>query len=89
MGNEELTVVFVIADYNDDRKVKDNKVETPKSQEEKRKHIKTLIDKIPTDKSSLFEYALDWSSVDNVSDRFTRRSISRECILRVFTYCRL
>lgn len=57
-------------DYNDDKKVKDSKTDTPKSQEEKRKHIKTLIDKIPTDKSSLFKYELDWASVDSVSLSF-------------------
>lgn len=58
-----------VADYNDDKKLKESKSETPKSQEEKRKNIKTLIEKIPTDKSSLFKYALDWSSVDNVRSR--------------------
>ena len=34
------------------------------SSDEKRKHIKTLIDKIPTDKNALFEYAVDWDMVD-------------------------
>lgn len=68
-----------LTDYNDDKKLKESKSETPKSQEEKRKHIKTLIDKIPTDKASLFKYALDWSSVDNVSTdiRFSFVCISR------------
>lgn len=35
--------------------------------EEKRKHIKTLIEKIPTAKPELFNYPLDWSVVDSVS----------------------
>ena len=30
-----------------------------KESDEKRKHIKSLIDKIPTDKTALFEYAID------------------------------
>lgn len=43
------------------------KEENTKSQEEKRKHIKSLIDKIPTDKNALFGYQLDWAVIDNVS----------------------
>ena len=35
--------------------------------EEKRKHIKSLIDKIPTGKSELFAYPIDSSLVDSVS----------------------
>lgn len=35
--------------------------------EEKRKHIKSLIEKIPTAKPELFAYPLDWSIVDSVS----------------------
>lgn len=35
--------------------------------EEKRKHIKSLIEKIPTGKPELFNYPLDWSIVDTVS----------------------
>lgn len=34
--------------------------------EEKRKHIKSLIEKIPTAKPELFSYPLDWSMVDSV-----------------------
>lgn len=44
-----------------------NKEDSTKSQEEKRKHIKLLIDKIPTDKTALFGYQLDWAVIDNVS----------------------
>lgn len=36
-----------------------------KSQEEKRQHIKSLIEKIPTEKNDLFAYQLDWSAIDN------------------------
>jgi len=39
--------------------------EALKSQEEKRKHIKSLIEKIPTEKNALFAYQLDWSIIDN------------------------
>lgn len=38
--------------------------------EEKRKHIKSLIEKIPTAKPELFAYPLDWSIVDSVSMKF-------------------
>lgn len=36
-----------------------------RSQEEKRRHIKSIIDKIPTGKSDLFNYKLDWNEIDN------------------------
>lgn len=35
-----------------------------RSAEEKRKHIKSLIDKIPTQKEQLFQYKLDTSQID-------------------------
>lgn len=35
--------------------------------EEKRKHIKDLIEHIPTEKLQLFAYNLDWTIVDKVS----------------------
>lgn len=34
--------------------------------EEKRKHIKSLIEKIPTARPELFSYPLDWTMVDLV-----------------------
>ncbi|KAF8778396.1 RNA-binding protein 25 like protein [Argiope bruennichi] len=34
--------------------------------EEKRKHIKNLIEKIPTEKNELFAYNLDWTVVDKI-----------------------
>ena len=51
-------------DYGDElaKKEKD-----PKNSEEKRKNIKSLIEKIPTDKASLFAHPVEWSLVDNVS----------------------
>jgi RNA-binding protein 25 len=36
-----------------------------KSADDKRKHIKSLIEKIPTEKSALFAYSVDWDLVDN------------------------
>jgi len=36
-----------------------------KSVDDKRKHIKSLIEKIPTDKGDLFAYNIDWDLVDN------------------------
>lgn len=41
------------------------KEENVRSQEEKRRHIKSIIDKIPTGKSDLFNYKLDWNEIDN------------------------
>ncbi len=35
------------------------------SVDDKKKHIKSLIEKIPTDKTALFEYSIDWDLVDN------------------------
>lgn len=56
--------MFLFLDYGDDlgKKEKD-----PKHSEEKRKNIKSLIDKIPTDKASLFAHPVEWGLVDNVS----------------------
>jgi len=66
----------ISVDYGDEKKKKSDdatkagKEESTKSQEEKRKHIKSLIDKIPTDKNALFGYQLDWAIIDNVSVTF-------------------
>ena len=43
-----------------DKKSKDS------GSDDKRKHIKTLIDKIPTDKKALFDYKIEWDLVDNI-----------------------
>lgn len=51
----------------DGSKVDDSskKEDSARSQEEKRRHIKSIIDKIPTGKSDLFNYKLDWNEIDN------------------------
>ncbi|KAM6992586.1 RNA-binding protein 25b [Tautogolabrus adspersus] len=49
--------------------------------EEKRKHIKTLIEKIPTAKPELFSYPLDWSMVDTLlMERRVRPWINKKII---------
>ncbi|XP_030626823.1 RNA-binding protein 25 [Chanos chanos] len=49
--------------------------------EEKRKHIKSLIEKIPTAKPELFNYPLDWSMVDTtLMDRRIRPWINKKII---------
>lgn len=52
-----------------------------KSQEEKKKHIKSLIEKIPTEKDALFAYQLDWSAIDNnLMERKIRPWINKKII---------
>uniref|UniRef100_A0A8C7X329 RNA-binding protein 25 n=1 Tax=Oryzias sinensis TaxID=183150 RepID=A0A8C7X329_9TELE len=49
--------------------------------EEKRKHIKSLIEKIPTAKPELFTYPLDWSMVDTtLMERRVRPWINKKII---------
>uniref|UniRef100_A0A672Q0Q3 RNA-binding protein 25-like n=1 Tax=Sinocyclocheilus grahami TaxID=75366 RepID=A0A672Q0Q3_SINGR len=49
--------------------------------EEKRKHIKSLIEKIPTVKQELFNYPLDWNMVDTaLMDRRIRPWINKKII---------
>ncbi|XP_012724497.2 RNA-binding protein 25b isoform X3 [Fundulus heteroclitus] len=49
--------------------------------EEKRKHIKTLIEKIPTAKPELFSYPLDWAMVDTtLMERRVRPWINKKII---------
>lgn len=57
---------LVPLDYEDEEKGGDGGAAGGKgvNTEEKRKHIKTLIEKIPTAKPELFNYPLDWSVVD-------------------------
>ena len=54
-----------LLDYDEDKK------EEKKSQDEKRKHIKSIIDRIPTAKEDIFKYPIDWDVVDNVSPRLS------------------
>ena len=64
---------LVPLDYGDDDKSLGlDGAELPSSKgsvntEEKRKHVKSLIEKIPTARPELFTYPLDWSMVDSVS----------------------
>ncbi|CAG9767816.1 unnamed protein product [Ceutorhynchus assimilis] len=72
---------LVPLDYNEDKNVKKDKLDESKSQEEKRKHIKTLISKIPTEKVDLFEYKLDWSQLDSsIMDKKIRPWINKKII---------
>lgn len=57
---------LVPLDYGEDDK---NAAKGTVNTEEKRKHIKSLIEKIPTAKPELFAYPLDWSIVDSVSSK--------------------
>lgn len=58
--------ILLDLDFGDEANKKLKKEEN-KNPEEKKKHIKALIDKIPTDKDALFEYEIDWEMVDTVS----------------------
>ena len=53
---------YVNLDYGDAKIKKEEKV-----LEDKKKHVKSLIDRIPTEKDALFAYEIDWTMVDNVS----------------------
>lgn len=63
---------LVPLDYGDDDKslgLDGAELSAPKGSvntEEKRKHIKSLIEKIPTARPELFSYPLDWAMVDSV-----------------------
>lgn len=52
-------------DFGDESNKK-AKLKEEKNPEEKKKNIKALIDKIPTDKDALFSYEIDWEMVDPV-----------------------
>lgn len=51
-----------------------------RSQEEKRKHIKSIIDKIPTEKKDLFNYPLDWTEIDSTIEKKIRPWINKKII---------
>lgn len=51
-----------------------------KSQEEKRRHIKSIIDKIPTEKADLFNYPLDWNEIDSTIEKKIRPWINKKII---------
>jgi RNA-binding protein 25 len=72
-------------DYSEDKKAKKDgekkSEESLKSQEEKKKHIKSLIEKIPTEKDALFAYQLDWTAIDNnLMERKIRPWINKKII---------
>ena len=54
---------LVPLDYSEEEK---KAVATAKSAEQKKKNIKSLIERIPTAKNELFAYTLDWECVDQV-----------------------
>ncbi|CAL8317803.1 unnamed protein product [Merluccius merluccius] len=75
---------LVPLDYDDDKSLG---VDLPGGKgaadvgEEKRKHIKSLIEKIPTAKPELFSYPLDWSMVDaTLMERRVRPWINKKII---------
>jgi hypothetical protein len=51
---------LVPLDFDEPKKKKDDKIP-----EDKKKHIKSLIEKIPTDKAALFAHEIDWDMLDN------------------------
>lgn len=52
-----------------------------RSQEERRKHIKSIIDKIPTEKADLFAFKLEWSEIDQaLMERKIRPWINKKII---------
>jgi RNA-binding protein 25 len=62
-------ITSCFSDYGEEKVSKKKEADSANSkatQEEKRKHIKSLIDKIPTDKEALFAFPIDWSAVDAV-----------------------
>lgn len=69
---------LVPLDYGEDDK---NATKGTVNTEEKRKHIKSLIEKIPTAKPELFAYPLDWSIVDSIlMERRIRPWINKKII---------
>ncbi|KAM4690981.1 RNA-binding protein 25 isoform 1-T2 [Rhinophrynus dorsalis] len=69
---------LVPLDYGDEDK---NSAKNNVNTEEKRKHIKSLIEKIPTAKPELFAYPLDWAIVDTtLMERRIRPWINKKII---------
>ncbi|MBN3298822.1 RBM25 protein, partial [Amia calva] len=69
---------LVPLDYGEDEK---GSTKGNVNTEEKRKHIKSLIEKIPTAKPELFSYPLDWSIVDTtLMERRIRPWINKKII---------
>lgn len=53
---------------------------TKKTDDEKRKHIKGIIDKIPTEKNALFTYPLDKKEIDGTIEKKIRPWINKKII---------
>ncbi|XP_077568208.1 RNA-binding protein 25b [Stigmatopora nigra] len=71
---------LVPLDYDEEKGLGSDGAKGPNS-EEKRKHIKSLIEKIPTAKPDLFSYPLDWSMVDTtLMERRVRPWINKKII---------
>ena len=68
---------LVPLDYSEEEKAALIPSVKPTTAEEKRKCIKTLIERIPTTKSELFAFRLDWTMVDQV--RHQKQSSSLSC----------
>ncbi|CAL8314380.1 unnamed protein product [Lota lota] len=74
---------LVPLDYDDDKSLGADALggKADDGSEEKRKHIKSLIEKIPTAKPELFSYPLDWSMVDaTLMERRVRPWINKKII---------
>ena len=78
---------LVPLDYEEENKSADQQ-----EAEDKKKTIKSLIERIPTAKDELFAYTLDWTQVDEVRGLFLRllfKHFSSRAVLdsRVSTWC--
>ncbi|CAL8316985.1 unnamed protein product [Boreogadus saida] len=74
---------LVPLDYDDDKSLGADALagKADDGSEEKRKHIKSLIEKIPTAKPELFSYPLDWTMVDaTLMERRVRPWINKKII---------
>lgn len=81
---------LVPLDYEDEEKVADLGVAgggKGVNTEEKRKHIKSLIEKIPTAKPELFNYPLDWSVVDTVRAMRVVLLLICRAVLMLYNLC--
>lgn len=56
------------------------KDEAKRGDDEKRRHIKSIIDKIPTEKNALFSYPLDKSEIDSTIEKKIRPWINKKII---------
>lgn len=87
-----LLTIFPIEDYEDgapkskskrdehNSNHKKSEIDAARSQEEKRKQQKSIIDKIPTEKIDLFNYPLDWTEIDATIEKKVRSWINKKII---------